>query len=125
MTSVEVVGGVFKDLCLKIMFSFMSDTITQQYNSRSSHEAKRRSKTARIFLHKLQEYLNIPTYLKISIIVCIKQIILIVSGLQGAYLKVLFYSCITLRCKLERFHNNSHFSRDRIKLQTLNIANSL
>ena len=103
MTSVEVVGGVFKDLCPKIMFSFMSNTITQQYNSRSSHEAKRLSKTARIFLHKLQEYLNIPTYLKISIIVCIKQIILIISGLQGVYLKVLFYSCITIKMQIRTF----------------------
>lgn len=53
---------------------------------------------------KLQEYLNAPIYLKISIIDGIRQMVLIISGLQGVYMKVVFYSGIPLRCKLEHFH---------------------
>jgi len=53
---------------------------------------------------KLQEYLNTPIYLKISIIDGIRQMVLIISDLHGVYMKVLFYPHIPLRCKLEHFH---------------------
>lgn len=52
---------------------------------------------------KLQKYLNTPIYLKISIIDGIRQMDLIISGLHGVYMKVLFYSRIPIKMQIRIF----------------------